>query len=82
MHVLKAGLSVPATLSSQGRDTERFPDQASERFLLELKEKGLMENGSGNRIVVWRSTGSDRRLLGLEVGLGSGVMCVRVKTAE
>ena len=45
MHVLKAGLSVPATLSSQGRDTERFPDQASERFLLELKEKGLLKGG-------------------------------------
>ena len=79
MHVLKAGLSVPAVLTSQGLDTERFPDVATDRFLLDMKEKGLMENGSGNKITVWRSSGSDRQILGLEVNLGSGVMSVSIK---
>ena len=79
MHVLKAGFSVPATLTCQGVDTERFPGRKTERFLLDLKEQGLMENGSGNRILVWRSTGSDRQLVGMEVNLGSGVMTVSIK---
>lgn len=76
MHVLKAGLSVPAVLSARGRDTERFPGRVADRFLLDLPEQGLMENGSGNKIHVWRSGGSERQLLGLEVDLGPGVMSV------
>ena len=79
MHVLKAGLSVPAVLTSQGLDTEHFPNVAADRFLLDMKEKGLMENGSGNKITVWRSSGTDRQLLGLEVNLGSGMMSVSIK---
>ena len=79
MHVLKAGYSVPAALTCQGADTERFPGRKTERFLLDMKEKGLMENGSGNRILLWRSTGSDRQFLGMEVNLGSGVMTVSIK---
>ena len=79
MHVLKTGLSVPAVLTSLGTDTERFPGRSTDRFLLSMQGKGLMENGSGDKIYVWRSTGSDRRLLGLEVNLGSGVMAVSLK---
>ena len=37
-----------------------------------------MENGSGNEIHLWRSTGADRRLLGLEVPLSTGSMSVSV----
>ena len=37
-----------------------------------------MENGSGNEIHLWRSTGTDRRLLGLEVPLSTGTMAVSV----
>lgn len=79
MQVLKEGRSLPATLTSQGADSERYPGVTAERFLLSLTEGGLMENGSGNRISVWRSGGTDRKLLGLEVNLGSGVMVVSVK---
>ena len=79
MHVLKAGLSIPAVLTSQGPDVERYPDLAADRFLLSMTEGGLMENGSGNKITIWRSSGRDRRLLGLEVNLGSGIMVVSVK---
>lgn len=79
MHVLKGGKSVPAVLTNQGQDTERFPDRTTERFLLTMTGMGLMENGAGNKITVWRSTGSDRTLLALEVDLGSGVMTVSIK---
>ena len=80
MHVLKAGESVPAVLTAQGRDPERFPGVEADRFLLKMSGKGLMENGSGDRILVWRSRGNDRQLMGLEVNLGSGVMSVSVKS--
>lgn len=79
LHILKDGESVPSVLTCQGSDTERYPDRNTERFLLTMKGKGLMENGSGNKITVWRSTGSDRNFLGLEVNLGSGMMTVSVK---
>ena len=79
MHVLKAGISVPAVLKSLGTDTERFPGQSTDRFLLSMTGKGLMENGSGDKIYVWRSTAPDRKLVGLEVNLGSGVMAVSLK---
>jgi hypothetical protein len=76
VHVLKGGLSVPAVLTNQGPDAERYPDRAAERFLLTMTGMGLMENGAGNKISVWRSSGSDRTLLALEVDLGSGIMVV------
>ena len=76
VHVLKGGQSVPAVLTNQGPDKERYPDRAAERFLLTMTGTGLMENGAGNKISVWRSSGSDRTLLALEVDLGSGIMVV------
>lgn len=78
-HILMGGASFPAVLSCQGEDKERFPDRRAERFLLRMTERGLMENGSGNEILLWRSTGADRRLLGLEVPLSTGSMIVKVK---
>ena len=77
--LLMGARSVSATLTFQGADTERFPGIKTERFLLKMKERGLMENGSGNEITVWRSTGDDCRILGLETALSSGVMVVTVK---
>ncbi len=77
--LLMGARSVSATLTFQGTDTERFPGIKTERFLLKMKERGLMENGSGNEITVWRSTGDDCRILGLETALSSGVMVVTVK---
>ena len=77
MHLLMAGKCVPATLTNQGDDNDRFP--GTERFLLKLQEGGLMENGSGNEITVWRSTAKERRILGLETALSSGVMTVSIK---
>lgn len=79
MHLLMGNRSTTATLTNQGTDTERFPGVETERFLLRMKDHGLMENGSGKEITVWRSTGGDRRILGLETALSSGVMVVTVK---
>ena len=77
MHLLMGGKYVAATLTNQGPDTDRYP--GTERFLLKMIDGGLMENGSGNEITVWRSTGNDRRILGLETSLSSGVMTVAIK---
>ena len=43
---------------------------------LKMIGEGLMENGSGNVIILWRSTGADRCILGVEVALSSGTMIV------
>jgi hypothetical protein len=66
----------PATLTPQGIDTERFPGVRAERFLLKLHGRGLMENGSGDEITLWRSTDGNRRLLGLETELGKNATMV------
>ena len=79
LHVLMNGRSCPATLCSEGIDNERFPGREVERVLLEMPERGLMEDGSGNEITMWRSTGSDRTVFCLEVPLSSGLMTVMIK---
>lgn len=72
LHVLMSGKSFAATLVLEDKDDdERFPDREAERFLVRMTERGLMENGSGKEITVWRSTGDDRRILGLETALSS-----------
>ena len=79
LKVLLGGSAYPGVLTSKGRDSESIPGVEAERFLLHLTERGLMENGSGNVIHLWRSTGPDRRLLGLEVALSTGAMSIRIK---
>lgn len=69
----------PAILSYQGKDTESFPGEEAERFLLRLTERGVMENGSGNEVTFWRSSGSDRKILGLEAAIDPGHMSIRIK---
>lgn len=73
------GEALSATLDYQGTDTERFPGENAERFLLKLTEHGLMDNGSGDRFILWRSTGPDRRLLGLETELSTGTMYISIR---
>jgi len=80
MHLMMGkGDFVAATLTNQGIDKERFPGVETERLRLKMTGRGVMENGSGDEIVVWRTTGSDRSLVGLETVLNSGVMTVTVK---
>ena len=79
MHLLMGGKSIAATLTCQDVDNERFPGTETKRFHLKMKGRGLMENGSGDEIDVWCTTGSDHRLLGLETVLNSSPMVVTVK---
>ena len=79
LKVLMGGVAYPGVLTNKGKDTAGIPGMEAERFLLHLTERGLMENGSGNVIYIWRSTGPDHRLLGLEVALSTGTMSIRIQ---
>ncbi|MBQ9477696.1 MAG: DUF3108 domain-containing protein [Bacteroidales bacterium] len=79
LNLLKGGKAIPTTVDFFGRDTERFPGREAERLQLTMHGDGLMENGSGNVLVIWRSPGHDRRILGLEASLGSGTMTVSLR---
>jgi hypothetical protein len=80
VHILVSGKSYPGELLHLGEDTEKFPDMPAEKILLRLTERGLMENGSGNEIYIWRSSGPDRNILGLETDLSTGSMYARIYT--
>ena len=43
-----------------------------DHLVLRIKGEGVMENGSGNQMSIWRSTDSDRRIQRLEMDLSSG----------
>lgn len=79
MHILMAGKSHPARIMYKGTDDEKIPGTTTEKILLEMTEHGLMENGSGNEIFIWRSPAPDRRLLALETALSSGTMSVTLR---
>ncbi|MBQ9660391.1 MAG: DUF3108 domain-containing protein [Bacteroidales bacterium] len=79
LHLLMGGRSFPAELIWQGEDDERFPGRKAERILLHMTERGLMENGSGTEITVWRSDDETRMLLGLEAALSAGSMSVSIR---
>ena len=78
MHLLMRGKSVAATLINYGSDKEKYPGYASERIQIKMIDMGLMENGSGKDITVWRSTDGARQILGLEADLSSGTMSVSI----
>ena len=79
IHLLMKGRRVAATLVSQGVDKGKFPGKETERLFIKMVESGLMENGSGNEITVWRASDNSRRILGLETNLSSGTMSVSIK---
>ncbi len=78
-NLMKSGTVIPATLTLRGLDEKRYPGKQAERLQLKFIGGGLMENGSGSLITVWRSADSDRRILGLETTLSSGTMIVNIK---
>lgn len=78
MHVLIAGKAFPATLSYKGVTKERYPGHEAEHLHLEMTERGLMENGSGNKIELYRSTSPGNVFLGMEVPLSAGSMTVHI----
>ena len=69
----------PAVITYQGKDTQRVPGVEADRFQIRLTERGVMENGSGNRLLFRRSTDPDRRILRLEADLGSGTLICTVR---
>lgn len=79
MHVLMRDQAASATLTCLGPDPETFPDREADHFLLKLSGRGIMENGSGNEIHLWRSRDRDCRILRLEASLSSGFMFVTVE---
>ena len=79
VHLLMGGKSYAARIVFQGTDTSAFPGKSAERILVQMTEHGLMENGSGNEIYLWRTTTPERRLLGLEAALSSGKMTCRIQ---
>lgn len=79
IQVLIASKPYPAEIRNEGPDNEKFPGTPAERFLILMTEHGLMENGSGNEIHLWRSAAPDHRLLALETDLSVGHMAVRLR---
>ena len=80
MHILISGKSYPAELLYQGEDNEREPGMPAHKFLIRLTERGLMENGSGNEVYVWRSAGADRNIIGMSTELSTGSIYARIYT--
>ena len=69
----------PGVLVYQGRDKDKFPGQETDRFVLRLTGRGVMENGSGNELVFWRSLSHDHKIIALEAPVNPGFMTIRVK---
>lgn len=82
MHILVSGKSYPAELQYLGPDPDKFPGKPSDKIRLGLTGRGLMENGSGSIIYVWRSTSPDRTLLGLETTLNNGSVHAQIANRE
>ena len=78
LHILISGKLYPAELRYLGQDLEKYPDAPADKFLLLFTERGLMENGSGKEVYLWRSMAPDHTLLGLETRLSTGSMSVGI----
>ena len=61
-------------LKMLGKDNTRFPGRTADAFVVEMPEKGLMENGSGNSVYIWRDSKGTRPVLGIEIPLNTGTM--------
>ena len=66
-------------ITMQGTDSERFKGRKADYFIIQTPERGLMENGSGNIIKLWRAHDGTRPVLGLEVPLSKGTMICNLK---
>ena len=70
MTMVMAAKLVPATITMEGIDTEKFPGHNAQKIHIVMPERGLMENGSGNEIFLWIDADGTRPVLGLQVALG------------
>lgn len=77
--MLIAGKIVACTITWEGTDLERYPGHKAQILHLALKERGILENGSGNDFIVWREADGARPILGMYVPLGKrGTMEVNI----
>lgn len=73
------GKRVPGTITMEGVDTDRYPGHKAEVLHLHMDERGIMENGSGNDVYIWREAEGSHLVLGLRAGLGKrGTMECRI----
>ena len=77
--VLIGGKPYRGTITWEGTDLERYPGHQAQRLRLVLTERGIMENGSGNEVVLWREAEGARIILGMYVPLGKkGTMVANI----
>jgi hypothetical protein len=71
--------ALPANLTMEGIDTEKYPGHSAKRIRFFMPERGIMENGSGNEAYLWIDADGSRIPLGLEVPLGKyGIMVCKI----
>lgn len=79
LKVLIGERALPATLTMEGIDTEKYPGHSAKRIRFFMPERGIMENGSGNEAYLWIDADGSRIPLGLEVPLGKyGIMVCKI----
>lgn len=76
--VIVAGRRTPAFLSYSGLDPDYWPGWPAYHYVLNMTERGLLENGSGNIFHIWISQDPAHELLGLAVPLGKATMTARL----
>lgn len=78
-HDFKEGTPETVTLLMPSKAREATVTQEGERITFRINGNGVMENGSGNDLVFWRSSSPDRSILRLESDLGTGSLIVRLQ---
>lgn len=79
LKVLIGERALPATLTMEGIDTEKYPGHRAMFIRFVMLERGIMENGSGNEAYLWIDADGSRIPLGLEVALVKrGVMVCNI----
>lgn len=79
LKVLIGERALPATLTMEGIDTEKYPGHRAMFIRFVMLERGIMENGSGNEAYLWIDADGARIPLGLQVALGKrGVMVCNI----
>lgn len=71
-HDFKEGTAEDIVLLLPSRSCDAQIGPEDDHILLRMSGNGMMENGSGNNLLLWRSTDPDRRILRLESDLGTG----------
>lgn len=76
--ILMFGDAYHAQVTLQGTDETLFPGHKAEVLVMEVLERGLFENKSGQQITVWRDAEGSRPILGLEINLHKAKVVCKV----